>query len=288
MRWTPEFLFPSWAPPAGRFTLERGALPVRGRILAADGTVLAETRSDGMRVYPQESLAGQTVGYVTPLTDVEAAARPPADGYALGQLAGRRGVEAGAEALLRGKASVSLVAQPANGPPEPVAVNPEVPGADVLLTIQPDLQRTAEAALAPYAEAATAVVDPQSGDIWALASAPVLQPQRDDPGDDLRRSRHRRAPAPTRMTNHATETGYPTGSSFKPFTLAAALQQGVATPATRMPCLSHLEPPGIHVPQLRGPPAGLLGGPGPGHGLQLQHDLHAPVHAWSTTTTRPP
>ena len=40
------------------------------------------------------------------------------------------------------------------------------------------------------------------------------------------------------MTNHATETGYPTGSSFKPFTLAAALQQGVATPATRMPCLS--------------------------------------------------
>jgi len=40
------------------------------------------------------------------------------------------------------------------------------------------------------------------------------------------------------MTNHATETAYPTGSSFKPFTLAAALQQGVASPATRMPCLS--------------------------------------------------
>jgi len=42
-------------------------------------------------------------------------------------------VEAGAEALLRGRASVSLMAQPAMGSAEPVVVQPEVPGADVTL-----------------------------------------------------------------------------------------------------------------------------------------------------------
>jgi cell division protein FtsI/penicillin-binding protein 2 len=237
VRWTPEFLFPEVGPTGGTFMLERGPLPIRGRILAADGTVLAETRSDGVRVYPQESLAGQTIGYATPLTDVEAAARPPVDGYQAGQLVGRRGVEAGAEALLRGKASVNLMAQPANGPAQAVAMNPEVPGADVLLTIQPDLQRTAEAALAPYAEAATAVVDPGSGDVWALASAPSFNPNAMTLGTTYAGAAIA-APSAAQMTNHATENGYPTGSSFKPFTLAAALQQGVASPATRMSCLS--------------------------------------------------
>jgi penicillin-binding protein 2 len=38
------------------------------------------------------------------------------------------------------------------------------------------------------------------------------------------------------LTNHAVASAYPAGSSFKPFTLAAALQQGVASPATVMPC----------------------------------------------------
>jgi len=237
VRWTPEFLFPELGPTGGSFALERGPLPARGRILAADGSILAMTRSDGVRVYPLDSLAGQTVGYATPLTDAEAAARPVANGYQAGQLAGRRGVEAGAEALLRGRASVSLMAQPAMGSAEPVVVQPEVPGADVTLTIQPDLQRTAEAALARYAEAATAVVDPRSGDIWALASAPAFNPNAMTLGTTYAGAAIA-APSASQMTNHATETAYPTGSSFKPFTLAAALQQGVASPATRMPCLS--------------------------------------------------
>ncbi len=46
--------------------------------MAADGRVLAQTRADGKRIYPQESLAGQVVGYATPLTEAEAATRPAA------------------------------------------------------------------------------------------------------------------------------------------------------------------------------------------------------------------
>jgi penicillin-binding protein 2 len=45
-------------------------------------------------------------------------------------------------------------------------------------------------------------------------------------------------PTPTQanILNHATQGTYPTGSSFKVFTLAAALQTGVAGPSTRMTC----------------------------------------------------
>jgi penicillin-binding protein 2 len=45
-------------------------------------------------------------------------------------------------------------------------------------------------------------------------------------------------PTPGQVTiaNHATQGTYPTGSSFKVFTLAAALKTGVAGPGTRMTC----------------------------------------------------
>lgn len=235
VRWTPGFLFPELGATGGTFYLDRGPLPIRGRILAADGTVLAETRADGLRVYPQESLAGQTVGYATPLTEAEAAARRAADGYLAGQLAGRSGVEAGAEWLLRGRAPFSLLAAPYGGSYEPVVRREAIPGADVTLTLRPDLQRTAEAALARYAEAATAVVDPWSGDIWALASSPAFNPNAMTLGTTLA-GEPLAAPTDTQMQNHALDAAYPTGSSFKPFTLAAALQLGVASPATRMTC----------------------------------------------------
>jgi cell division protein FtsI/penicillin-binding protein 2 len=113
---------------------------------------------------------------------------------------------------------------------------PLIPAADVRLTIQPDLQRSAEAAIAGYPEAATAVVDPRSGDVWALASAPAFNPNAMTLGTTYGGSPLSR-PTAAQIQNHALETAYPTGSSFKPFTLATALQIGVASPATRMTCL---------------------------------------------------
>lgn len=235
VRWTPAFLFPELGATGGTFSLDRGPLPTRGRILAADGTVLAETRADGIRVYPQETLAGQTVGYATPLTADEAASRPVTGGYAVGQLLGRAGVEASAEPFLRGRAPLSLLAAPYGGFFEPVVERPVVPAADVTLTLHPDIQRTAEAALSPYPEAAAVAVDPWSGDVWALASSPAFNPNAMTLGTTLA-GEPLAPPTDSQMQNHAVDAAYPTGSSFKPFTLAAALQLGVAGPDTRMPC----------------------------------------------------
>ncbi len=236
VRWTPETLFPELGRTGGEFRVEQGPLPARGRIIAADGTVLAHTRSDGVRVYPQESLAGQVIGFATALTAEEAAARRPSEGYAAGQVVGRRGVEFGAERLLRGRPGLTLFVEPYGRAEAPVVEREPEPGADVRLTIQPDLQRTAEAALAGYPEAGTAVVDPRSGDVWALASAPAFNPNAMTLGTTLTGVPLSK-PTAVQLRNHALEVAYPTGSSFKPFTLAAALQSGVATPATRMSCL---------------------------------------------------
>ena len=66
VRWSPELLFPELGPD-GALRLDRELGP-RGRIVGAGGVVWAENRDDGARVYPQEALAGQVIGYVSEVT----------------------------------------------------------------------------------------------------------------------------------------------------------------------------------------------------------------------------
>ena len=106
------------------------------RIVAGDGTVFAETRSDGVRVYPQESLAGQTIGHASPVTadDLKTLA---ASGYAKGDWVGRSGLEKGADALLRGSPGFILSAiRPGRGPSR-LLDRPMVPGAEVTISPVP-------------------------------------------------------------------------------------------------------------------------------------------------------
>jgi penicillin-binding protein 2 len=128
-----------------------------------------------------------------------------------------------------------MAAVPPVGEPKPVLERQMVPGADVTITIRPDLQATAEAALSPYADAATAVIDPKSGDIWALGSAPLFNPNSMTIGTTLRGVPLAKGSAAGQL-NRAVLAAHPAGSSFKPFTLLAALETGAATPSTRMSC----------------------------------------------------
>ena len=232
-RWRPSLLFPQLGD-NDTLALTRTVGP-RGRIVSVDGTVFAQTRKDGKRVYPQEWLAGQTIGYLQPLTAAEVKSLPRSADYQVSDQMGRSGLEQGAEALLRGSPGLVISAVPPAGDPKPLLVRPMVPGANVTITIRPGLQATAQAALLPYADAATAVVDPKSGDIWALASAPPFNPNSMTIGTTLRGVPLARGSA-FALLNKAALAAYPAGSSFKPFTLLAALETGVATPATRMSC----------------------------------------------------
>jgi cell division protein FtsI/penicillin-binding protein 2 len=233
VRWRPSILFPELGDD-GTLSLTR-TLGRRGGLLAEDGTVFAETRDDGVRVYPQEWLAGQTIGYVSPVTSEDLKTLAAA-GYQAGDVVGRMGLESGAEALLRGTPGLALSAQRPGGDPVTVLQRPMVPGADVKITIRPALQAQAEALIAGYHEAGTAVLDPLSGDVWALASAPLFNPNAMVLGTTLD-GRRLAPPSAAARLNHALLAAYPAGSSFKPFTFLAALKTKVASRATRMPCL---------------------------------------------------
>jgi penicillin-binding protein 2 len=235
VRWTPEVLFPELGPEGG-LRLDRELGP-RGRIVGRGGVVWAQNREeDGARVYPQEALAGQVIGYASEVTaeDLETLR---AEGYRRGDVVGRSGLEAGAEALLRGTPGWSLVAVPADGEPSVVLETDMVPGADVAITIRPEVQAAAQDALAPYSQGATAAVDPTGGDVWALASAPAFNPNSMTIGSTLG-GVPLAAAGQAQIFNKAVLAAYPAGSSLKPFTLAVALQTGVVTPSSTRPCPS--------------------------------------------------
>lgn len=232
IRWTPAFLFPGLTADA-TLKLDRTLGP-RGKIVSTDGTVFAETRADGMRVYPQEYLAGQTIGYVSRVTaaDLKTLA---ARGYELGDWVGRSGLEQGAEDLLRGSPGFTLDASIPGRGSVTLLSKAMVPGADLTITIKPTLQRTAEAAMRAYPKVGAAVVNPKNGDVWVLASLPAFDPNAMTLGTTLKGTPLAR-PSSAQVTNKAVLGAYPAGSDFKPFTLGAALQTGTVTTTTRMPC----------------------------------------------------
>jgi penicillin-binding protein 2 len=233
VRWSPAVLFPELGD-AGTLRLDR-ALGARGRIVGVDGTTWAETREDGLRVYPQEWLGGQVIGYVTEVTAEDLDGGLAEQGYRAGDVVGRSGLEFGAEALLRGEPGWSLIAVPIDGPEAVLAETPMTPGADIAITLRPAIQASAQQAIGGYATAATAVVDPASGDVWALASQPAFNPNAMTVGATL--AGEPLAPAgAAQVFNKAVLGAYPAGSSFKPFTLVAALKTGVATPQTLVTC----------------------------------------------------
>ncbi len=232
LRWTPEVLFPDLGAD-GTLRLDR-ELGTRGRIIGAGELVWAETREDGVRVYPQEALAGQTIGYVGEVT-AEDLERLAGQGYRAGDIIGRSGLEYGAEALLRGTPGYRLVAIGSDGIETVLEETPVVPGADITITIRPEIQAAAQQVLAPYGQAATAVVDPASGDVWALASQPAFNPNAMTLGATL--DGVALTPAGQgQIFNKAMLGAYPAGSSFKPFTLAAALKVGVVEPGSTRTC----------------------------------------------------
>lgn len=171
----------------------------RGRILATDGTVLAQTQ-DGRRVYPLGAELAQSVGYLS-----------------------RRYGSSGIESAFDG----TLLPADSNGDPlaqlqslaSALQGTPAVSrGADVVTTIVPSVQSVLYGELSRYDRAAGVVLDPRSGEVMALASVPSYDPNTfDDEFPALRSD----ASAP--LIDRALDGLYPPGSTFKIFTASAAL-----------------------------------------------------------------
>jgi len=177
----------------------------RGAVLTGDGVLLAESVPDGevyARRYPQGALAAHVVGY-----------------YSIRY--GRSGVEATMNDALTGR----RVFRTWRDAVEAAAGLP-VPGNDVRLTLDADVQRAAEAALEGYRGACVAL-DPATGAVLAMAATPDYDPGR---VDDAWQALSSAGDAP--LLNRATQSLYPPGSTFKVVTLTGAIGAGVASPDT--------------------------------------------------------
>ncbi|MFZ0158504.1 MAG: penicillin-binding protein 2, partial [Kineosporiaceae bacterium] len=165
------------------------------------------------RTYPATDLAANVLGFVA------------ADGKAYG------GVEGGFDAVLAGTAGSITYERGKDGTRIPTGANSEVEprdGGNVRLTIDRDLQWKAQQLLEAKvrqteAESGSiAVVDPRTGQVLALATAPTFDPNQ--PG---------KAPESARGNPPLLDVFEP-GSTSKVITLSAALEEGTAQPLTQV------------------------------------------------------
>jgi peptidoglycan glycosyltransferase len=189
----------------------------RGKILAADGTVLANnrvTRKHGLttytRHYPANDLAPQVIGYAT-------------DGGVT------TGIEQAYDDYLTG-ANTNLT----NTFKQELQKlgDQTVHGDNVILTLRPDVQRLALDQLQGRC-GAVVVLDTKTGAVVAMASSPTYN-------ENLIREHYPRIARirgscgdASALQNNATVGLYPPGSTFKMVTAAAALDSGAYTPSSR-------------------------------------------------------
>ncbi|MGG5260693.1 penicillin-binding protein 2 [Phycicoccus avicenniae] len=191
-----------------------------------------------VRVYPRPAGAGaaQVLGYLGRVTPEDLAADPA---LAADDLVGRAGLEQQYDRALRGTPGRTVVAVDARGIVTHVVsrVDP-VPGRDLLTSLDATVQASAERALAtemararkrgwPADSGGVVVMDPRTGAVAALASAPGYDPNVWTGGisaADYARLTDPRAGTP--LLSRATDVGFAPASTMKAASVAAAVRAG--------------------------------------------------------------
>ena len=201
----PAVLYPTLTDRTRGFVyVERKADPRKAEKLEKLGYAGLGFYPEELRFYPQGPVAAQILGYAG--LDNK----------------GLEGLERSLEGTLAGTpGSQTVVKDPFGRALDVVETKAETPGKDVRLTIDRQIQANAEEILADTvrrwsAKSATAVVmDPRTGAILAMATAPRFNTNR---FSTTRADRRR---------NRAVTDAYEPGSTFKLVTVAAALQEGM-------------------------------------------------------------
>ena len=218
-----------------------------------------EISSDSVRYYPNGSTLAHVIGYMGSISDYQYEEYVTEKGYGADDLIGKDGIEASMEDSLKGKDGVTRVRVDSSGNYiETISETEPVAGKNVYLTIDLDLQKVAEEALANGVEAvssgttfrgkygstrmtryencasgAAVAIDVETGDVLAMASYPDYDPNIFSQGistedwESVQSTNPRDYMAPTPLYNLATKASVQPGSTFKPVTAVAALQCGL-------------------------------------------------------------
>ena len=186
-----------------------------------------------VRAYPNESRAAHVVGSVGEVNEEEleeAQYRNLEPGDEVGQ----GGVEETYDRYLRGDPGLTKIQVNALGQPTPggqLVSEPPTPGDNLKLTIDSDVQAAGESALASFGlPGAFVTMNVDNGEILGMGSFPTFDPAVfTRPMTQSQVNELYRDDVLAPLTDRATESYYPTGSTFKIITALAALEGGEIT-----------------------------------------------------------
>jgi penicillin-binding protein 2 len=194
---------------------------------------------DHLREYMHGKIGAPFLGYMGKITESELKSHPDMHGD---DLIGKSGMEKIWESYLRGKDGFIQRVTDAFGREvrsnlfqEDIERRASIPGADVILSIDIDLQIAAEEALGDKYGAIVAM-DPRTGEVLALVSHPTFDPRDFIKGVDAKEWNELVKDPSFPLVNRATQGVYPPGSIFKIVTAAAALKEGVIDTTTPFYC----------------------------------------------------
>lgn len=189
------------------------------------------------RYYPQETLASHILGYVGQVTDEELE-KFADQGYHSGDYIGKSGIERLYDPSLHGQDGGFLIEVDARGRQVRVIrhILPQA-GKDLVLTLDAKIERMAEQRLRQTGHPGAAVVmNPQTGELLALASSPGYNPNLFLPLGDSAERKQLLADPDLPLYNRAIQGGYPPGSTFKIITALAGFEENKIDPSDTVFC----------------------------------------------------
>jgi len=195
-----------------------------------------------VRTYPNGKLAGQIVGYTGKtgrnpdgIVDNHETFWPETEG--------REGLEQTFNDMLTGKHGEYKLTFDKDGRKTSEKLSsPPVPGYNVVTTLDLHLQELAEKALEAKAKrGALVIVDPNNGDILALASWPTYDPNVFIPSISAERFKALQDDPNIPLLPRAFRSSYPPGSTFKIAVGIAALESGAVTSDDRFDCVPAIQ-----------------------------------------------
>jgi len=189
------------------------------------------------REYPQAESAAHVLGYIGRISsdDEDAlAAMKQTGNYRGTDVIGKKGIEKTWEHVLHGTTGLEEVEVTAGGRPVRALrrIDP-TPGANLVLSLDMDLQRSAESAFGSRRGALVAL-DPNNGEVLAFVSRPSFDPNLFIDGIDVENWQRLNDSPDHPLINRPLYGTYPIGSTYKPFVALAALELGKRSATTRI------------------------------------------------------
>lgn len=213
-------------------------IPIASNLTTAQITAIEEYRHElkwvevdigNVRSYPFKQVAAHILGYTREINQTELSQRKQ-DGYRLGDVIGKMGVEATLEQKLRGQwGGLKLEVDGSGRIRRFLGENPAKTGDNLTLTIDIEVQKVAEQALGKRRGAIVAL-NPNNGAVLALASYPSFDPNIFS--DRITPETWKQLQAKGNPFLNMALRGFPPASTFKVVTATAGLESGKYPPNT--------------------------------------------------------